>query len=141
MVDVSRDIKQGFVTEILSEKGYFINDNTFRCENGNIIVARNCVCEKQYEDGDEEIMSVEYRDYVMDTYSKAGQGYKLYEYCTEAKQMIYFEKGFLTAKLHEAETDGEKTKISEYIKAMDLQLERVQKVVYTEEQMIGNHEA
>ncbi len=140
MVDVSRDIKQGFVTEILSEKGYFINDNTFRCENGNIIVARNCVCEKQYEDGDEEIMSVEYRDYVMDTYSKAGQGYKLYEYCTEAKQMIYFEKGYIMGKMETVDV-AKKAKLSEYIKAMDLQLERVQKVVYTEEQMIGNHEA
>ena len=140
MVDVSRDIKQGFVTEILSEKGYFINDDTFRCENGNIIVARNCVCDKQYEDGDEEIMSVEYRDYVMDTYSKTGQGYKLYEYCTEAEQMIYFEKGYIMGKMETADV-AKKAKLSEYIKAMDLQLERVQKVVYTEEQMIGNHEA
>ncbi|MBE5735633.1 MAG: hypothetical protein E7361_04240 [Clostridiales bacterium] len=138
MENVTREIKQGFIKDVLSEEGYFINDDTFRCDNDNIIVARNCICDKQYEDGEEEIMSVEYRDYVMDTYAKAGQDYKLYEYCIEARSMIYFEKGFLTAKLHEAETDGEKTKISEYIKAMDLQLERVEKVVLEEEQLMEN---
>ena len=135
---VDKNTKERFVKEVALDKGYFVNDNNFRTENGDIIHIADCRCVKEYADGGQQDMSVEYRDSVMDRYANAGQEYKLYEYCVEARDVIHLERRYLVSKIDSCDDEVEKVSLTEYLNVVDLQLERIERTIAKEEELMVN---